>query len=72
MRAGFIIAGIILLVAGIWVTLGNGSYRQTDTLVQLGPAKITATHEKALPPWLGIAGIVVGGLLTIGGFARKR
>ena len=72
MRAGLIIAGIILLVAGIWVTLGNGSYKQTDTLAQLGPARITATHEKAVPQWLGIAGIVVGGLLTIGGFARKR
>ena len=72
MRAGLIIAGIILLVAGIWVTLGNGSYKQTDTLAQLGPARITATHEKAVPQWLGIAGIVVGGLLAIGGFARKR
>jgi hypothetical protein len=72
MRAGLIIAGIILLVAGIWVTLGNGSYQQTDTLAQLGPAKITATHEKTVPQWLGIAGIVVGGLLTIGAFARKR
>ena len=72
MRAGLVIAGIILIVAGIWVTLGNGSYRQTDTLAQLGPAKITATHEKALPQWLGIAGIVVGGLLAIGGFTRKR
>jgi len=72
MRAGLIIAGIILLVAGIWVTLGNGSYKQTDTLAQLGPARITATHEKAVPQWLGIAGIVVGGLLVIGGFARKR
>ena len=72
MRAGLIIAGVILLIAGIWVTLGNGSYKQTDTLAQLGPAKITATHEKALPQWLGVAGIVVGGLLAIGGFTRKR
>ncbi len=72
MRAGLIIAGIILLVAGIWVTLGNGSYKQTDTLAQLGPAKIEATHQKAIPQWLGIAGIVVGGLLVVGGIARKR
>ena len=71
MRAGLIIVGIILLVAGIWVTLGNGSYKQTDTVAQLGPARIEATHEKAVPQWLGIAGIVVGGLLTIGGFVKK-
>ncbi|NUO74262.1 MAG: hypothetical protein HOQ10_16315 [Frateuria sp.] len=72
MRAGLVIVGIILLVAGIWVTLGNGSYSQTDTVAQLGPAKIEATHEKAVPQWLGIAGIVVGGLLAIGGFASKK
>jgi hypothetical protein len=71
MRAGLIIVGVILLVAGIWITLGNASYKQTDTVAQLGPAKLEATHEKAVPPWLGIAGIVVGGLLAVGGFVKK-
>ena len=72
MRAGLIIVGIILLVAGIWVTLGNGSYKQTDTLGQLGSAKIEATHTKAVPHWAGSAGIVVGGLLVVGGFVSKK
>lgn len=72
MRAGLFIAGIILLVAGIWVIAGNGSYKQTETLAQLGSAKIEATHTKAVPPWIGIAGIVVGGLLIVGGIASKK
>jgi hypothetical protein len=72
MRAGLIIVGIILLIAGVWVTVGNGSYKQTDTVAQLGSAKIEATHEKAVPQWLGIAGIVIGGLLVIGGIVRKN
>jgi hypothetical protein len=72
MRAGLIIAGIVLLVAGLWATFGHGSYQQTDTLVQLGSAKITATHDKAFPQWLGIAGIVIGGLLIVGGIANKN
>lgn len=72
MRAGLIIAGIILLIAGIWVTVGNGSYKTTDTVAKLGPAKIEATHNKAVPQWLGIAGIVVGGLLIVGGIATKQ
>jgi hypothetical protein len=71
MRAGLIVVGIILLIAGIWITFGNGSYRQTDTVAQLGSARIEATHEKAVPQWLGIAGIVIGGLLVIGGLVRK-
>lgn len=72
MRAGLLIAGVILLLAGLWVTIGNGSYKQTDTVAQLGPAKIETTHTKAVPQWLGIGGIVVGGLLLVGGFASKK
>lgn len=72
MRAGLLIAGAILLLAGLWVTIGNGSYKQTDTVAQLGPAKIEATHTKAVPQWLGIGGIVIGGLLLVGGFASKK
>ncbi|MEO8809779.1 MAG: hypothetical protein ABI386_06000 [Rhodanobacter sp.] len=72
MRVGLLIAGIILLIAGIWVTVGNGTYSKTDTVAKLGPAKIEATHDKAVPQWLGIAGIVIGGLLIVGGIASKR
>ena len=71
MRAGLIIVGILFLVAGIWIVSGHASYQDTDTLLQVGSAKITATHDKGVPQWLGIAGIVVGGLLAIGGFMKK-
>jgi hypothetical protein len=71
MRAGLIIIGVILLVAGIWVIAGHASYTQTDTVLQLGSAKLTATHDKGVPQWVGIAGIVVGGLLALGGFLKK-
>ena len=72
MRAGLIIVGIILVAAGIWVVAGHASYQDTDTLLQVGSARITATHEKGVPQWIGIAGIVVGALLAIGGFLQKR
>ena len=71
MRLVLIVVGLVLLVAGLWVVFGHGGYQQTDTLVQFGSAKLTATHDKAFPQWLGIAGIVVGALLAIGGFFRK-
>lgn len=72
MRAGLIIVGIILLVAGIWIVSGHASYQDTDTLLQVGSAKITATHDKGVPQWVGIAGIVVGGLMAVIGFISKR
>ena len=71
MRAVLIILGLILLGAGIWVLLGHGSYPQTDTLVQIGSAKVTATHDKAIPSNAGIASIVVGAALALIGFLRK-
>ncbi|WP_449426679.1 hypothetical protein [Rhodanobacter umsongensis] len=71
MRAGLVIIGIILLVAGIWVVTGHASYQDTDTLLQVGSARITATHDRGVPQWIGIAGIVVGGLLAVGGFLKK-
>ena len=72
MRAGLIVIGIILLAGGIWIVAGHASYQDTDTLVQVGSAKLTATHDKGVPQWIGLVGIVAGALLAIGGFMRKR
>ncbi len=72
MRTGLIIVGIILVAVGIWIVAGHASYQDTDTLLQVGSAKVTATHDKGVPQWLGIAGIVIGALLAIGGFLQKR
>ncbi|SEN43537.1 hypothetical protein SAMN02800694_3479 [Luteibacter sp. UNCMF331Sha3.1] len=72
MRAGLIIVGVVLIGLGLWVTLGNGSYSKTDTVASIGSAKIEATHDKAIPQWVGIAGIVIGGIVAVAGIARKR
>jgi hypothetical protein len=72
MRAGLIVVGVILLAAGIWVVVGHGSYTDTSTVAQIGSAKLTATHDRAIPSWIGIAGIVLGGLLAVGGIARRN
>ena len=72
MRGALILVGIALLAAGIWITAGKGSYSTTDTLAQVGSAKITATHDRTIPPWVGIAGIVIGGVLALGGFISRK
>ncbi|WP_243042179.1 hypothetical protein [Dyella sedimenti] len=72
MRAVLIILGLLLLAAGVWIVSGHGSYQTTDTLVQVGSAKLTATHDQAIPTWAGIAGIVVGAVLALGGFLKKH
>lgn len=72
MRTGLIIVGVILIAAGIWVVAGHAFYQSTDTLLQVGSAKVTATHDKGIPQWVGIGGIVIGALLALGGFMQKR
>lgn len=72
MRIIAMVIGIILLAAGIWVVAGNGSYPSTDTALKVGDFAVQTTHDKAVPQWAGIAGIVVGGLLLIGGVAGGR
>ncbi len=72
MRIAAIVIGIILLIGGIWVVAGNGSYQDTDTIMKIGSASLKATHDKAIPQWAGIAGIVVGAILALGGFFSGR
>lgn len=72
MRIGLIVAGIIFLIAGIWVVAGNASVKDTKTDAQIGSLKIQHTEDHAIPQWAGIAGLVVGGVLVVGGFATKR
>lgn len=72
MRTILLILGVVLLIGGVWVVFGHGSYSQTDTVFQVGSAKLTATHDKSIPTWLGISGIIVGALLALGGLFSKR
>lgn len=67
MRAGLIIVGIIIAALGLWVALGKLTYNDTETKAQLGPLKVQATAQKAVPAPVGYLGIVVGvGLIVIG------
>lgn len=72
MRTILLVLGVVLLIGGVWVVFGHGSYSQTDTVFQVGSAKLTATHDKSIPTWLGISGIIVGALLALGGLFSKR
>jgi hypothetical protein len=72
MRAILVLVGLALLVGGLWVVFGHGGYTETDTVFQFGSAKLTATHHKAFPEWMGMAGIAVGALLALGGMFSKH
>ncbi|MGB6155980.1 MAG: hypothetical protein WBF60_08765 [Castellaniella sp.] len=49
MRPILILIGLVLLVAGIWVVAGNGSYQDTETVLKIGSTALKASQEKAIP-----------------------
>lgn len=72
MRVIFILLGVALLAAGIWVVMGDASYEATDTLFKIGSAEVDTKHDKEIPQWVGIAGIAIGAVLAAGGFFGRK
>jgi uncharacterized membrane protein HdeD (DUF308 family) len=67
------IVGVILIILGIVALAYQGiNYTTKDKVVDLGPLKVEAKHEKTipLPPIVGIAALV-GGVVLIAVSARK-
>ena len=68
------IIGILLIVAGIAaLVLGEVSFTKSETVVQIGDAKLEAQTRETypIPTVAGIAGIVAGVVLLVVGY-RKR
>lgn len=72
MRATLIVVGIIIAALGLWVALGKLTYNDTETKAQIGPLKVQATAQKAVPAPIGYLGIVVGAGLIVIGATRKN
>jgi hypothetical protein len=67
------IIGIVLIVLGLAALAFQGiKYTTRDTVIDIGPIHATAEREKTLPlpPILGIAAVIGGVVLLLGG--RKR
>ncbi|MGH8164846.1 MAG: hypothetical protein ACREP1_10995 [Rhodanobacteraceae bacterium] len=66
-----IIVGIVIAALGLWVALGKLTYNDTETKAQLGPLKVEATAQKAVPAPVGYIAIIVGAGLIVAGAIRK-
>jgi hypothetical protein len=73
MRIGLIVAGLVLASLGVGVLLGKFQYTEKKDVLKVGDVfTAQVNEEKTVPQWAGIAGLVVGGLLVLGGALRKR
>ncbi len=67
------IIAIILIVLGVLaLAYGGFSYTEDRTAAKIGPIELNVKETKTvpIPLWVGIAGIVVGGLLLVMGNKR--
>jgi len=67
------IVGIILIILGVVALAYQGiNYTTKDKVVDLGPLKVEAKHEKTipLPPIVGVAALV-GGIVLVAVSARR-
>jgi hypothetical protein len=72
MRIGLIVAGLLIAALGVGVLMGKFQYTENKEVLKVGDVFSAHVAEKQpVPQWAGIAGLVLGGVLVLGGFLRK-
>ena len=60
--------GVLLIVAGVVIVAMRGiPYTKSSNQVEVGPLKVTAQERGMVTPIVGIAAIVIGGVLVFAG-----
>ncbi len=64
--------GVILMIAGLVVVAMKGiPYTKSRNEVEVGPLKVTSQERGMVTPIVGVAAIVVGGVLVFAGRGRR-
>lgn len=67
----FMVAGIVVLALGAFVLIRGASFTTRRDVLKVGDVKVTADEQQSIPPWAGVAAVVMGGALIVAG-ARRR
>ena len=63
--------GVILMIAGLVVVAMKGiPYTKSHNEVEVGPLKVTSQERGMVTPIVGVAAIVIGGVLVFAGRGR--
>jgi hypothetical protein len=64
--------GVILIIAGVVVVAMKGiPYTKSRNEVEVGPLKVTSQERGLVTPIVGVAAIVIGGVLVFAGRGRS-
>ena len=66
-----IIAGVIVMAAGLFVILRPPSYSHEESVLKLGDLEARVQQQRSVPAWVGGALLGAGCVLIVFG-ARKR
>ena len=67
------IAGIVLIALGIYVVVGQASYKSDKEVLKIGGLAASVQESHVIPPWTGAIAIAIGGVLVFAGMrAGKR
>ena len=66
-----VIAGVLLIAAGLFVILKPPSYSQEESVLKLGDLEAKMRQERTVPGWVGGALLGAGCVLVVFGI-RKR
>lgn len=61
------IVGALLIVAGIFVLWQRPSFATRKNVIEVGDFKASVDEREAVPPWVGVVGIVAGVALLFAG-----
>ena len=67
-----VIAGILLIAAGIYIAAGQASYQSNKEVLKIGGLEASVKETHVVPAWAGVIGIVAGGGLVFVGLRRPR
>ncbi|MEO8460678.1 MAG: hypothetical protein ABI451_09125 [Dokdonella sp.] len=71
MRAGFIVAGIVIIALGAAGFMGMLNFNQDKEVFKVGDLSATVQQTRTVPQWIGGAAVFVGlGLVVVG--ARRK
>ena len=62
------LVGVILIIAGLVIVVMKGiPYTKSRSEVEVGPLKVTSQERGLVTPIVGVAAIVIGGVLIFAG-----